>query len=205
MTAHDDSELLKELLRATARGDRAAFRELYERTGGRLLGIARQLVRRSEVAEEIVQECFVTVWERARDYDARLSQPMTWLVALVRNRSLDLLRRPAVERPIEDEAWIESVPAETASTEEIVGWRTAAPRLAAAMRTLAPLQRQVITLAYYHGLTHSEIAEHVQRPLGTVKTLVRRGLAKLAAALEPAGAPADDEAVEPEPALRAAA
>jgi RNA polymerase sigma-70 factor, ECF subfamily len=184
LVPNEEGERLTQLMPAIAAGDRNAFRTMYDIVSPRLLGIARQLVRRQEVAEEIVQEAFVVLWERAGDYDARLARPLTWLAAIVRNRALDMLRRPAVEVPMVDEHVLEAIPSGEYPADIANEWRETKETLRVAMTSLAPAQRQAITLAFYHGLTHAEIAEHMDRPLGTIKTLVRRGLMKMKGALD---------------------
>jgi RNA polymerase sigma-70 factor (ECF subfamily) len=175
--------VLATLIERTACGDRAAFRQLYETCSPRLLTVARRLLRRTELAEEIVQDAFVALWEHAADFDRKRAHPMGWLTSIVRHRALDMLRRPHVEVAIEDDSWLESVASNVGSAEAEWEARAARSAVQSALATLPPSQRQAVALSFQHGLSHSEMAVHLRRPLGTVKTLARRGLARLAETL----------------------
>ena len=173
---------LDQLLSQCALGDREAFRALYEATAAKLFAVALRILRREDWAEEVLQECYVSVWRHAREYSAARAAPMTWMTSIVRNRCLDWLRRPNPE-PLADEALeaLESPnPGPLARLEE--GRDSAA--LARCLRGLDARQRQAIALAFFDGLSHAELAKHLREPLGTVKTWVRRGLARLRSCLE---------------------
>ena len=162
MTAQDAQQRLAELLSRTALGDRAAFAELYGATRAKLFAVSLRIVRERALAEEALQDSYVSIWHHASDYARLKGAPTTWMAAIVRNRSLDLVRR-ARELPEIDDA------------------------LERCLQELDAEQRQSIALAFFHGLTHSELAAHLHRPLGTVKTHVRRGLLKLRDCLMRAG------------------
>jgi RNA polymerase sigma-70 factor (ECF subfamily) len=167
------------LLAACARRDRAAFSQLYEATSAKLYGVALRILRREDWAEEVLQECFVSIWTHAPDYRAGLAAPMTWMTSIVRNRCLDWLRRPRAEVADEDGAYTEGAesgnPGPLAALERV----TEAQALTRCLGTLEARQRQAIALAFYDGLSHAELAQHLREPLGTVKTWVRRGLLRL--------------------------
>ena len=172
---------LDQLLSQCALGDREAFRALYEATAAKLFAVALRILRREDWAEEVLQECYVSVWRHAPEYKADRAAPMTWMTSIVRNRCLDWLRRPNPE-PLADEALeaLESPnPGPLARLEE--GRDSAA--LARCLRGLDARQRQAIALAFFDGLSHAELAKHLREPLGTVKTWVRRGLQRLKACL----------------------
>jgi RNA polymerase sigma-70 factor (ECF subfamily) len=172
---------LEDLLARTAQGDRAAFRRLYEASAAKLYGVALRILRRGDWAEEVLQDCYLSIWSRAGDYRAGLSAPMTWMTSIVRNRCLDWLRRPNVEQGREDyDELAGSLAADPAwDPQRQVQDAREARALHACLETLGERQRQSIALAYLHGLSHGELAAHLREPLGTVKTWVRRGLEKL--------------------------
>jgi RNA polymerase sigma-70 factor (ECF subfamily) len=169
---------LARLLARTALGDRAAFAELYAATRAKLFGVSLRIVRERPLAEEVLQDSFVNIWSHAADYAQAKSAPLTWLTAIVRNRSLDILRRSR-EEPDVDDALTSTLVDESASPQRDAEARGEAHALRHCLEKLDPEQRQSIALAFYHGLSHSELAEHLRRPLGTVKTHIRRGLLRL--------------------------
>jgi RNA polymerase sigma-70 factor, ECF subfamily len=175
---------LAELLGACGRGDRGAFARLYETTSPKLFGIAIRMLRREDLAEEVVQECYVSIWKNARTYTAALSAPMTWMTSIVRNRCLDSLRRPRLEVSLaRDEETgddpLEAVPSEEPEPLEMLQRSSDANALATCLAALDARMRQAIVLAYFEGMSHSELASHMRQPLGTVKTWIRRGLERL--------------------------
>ena len=172
---------LEDLLARTAHGDRAAFQRLYQASAAKLHGVALRILRRGDWAEEVLQECYVSIWTRAGDYRAGLSAPMTWMTSIVRNRCLDWLRRPAPEVAVATFEELESgSPGPLAELERAKD----AQALARCLGVLDARQRQAIALAFYDGLSHAELASHLRQPLGTVKTWVRRGLLRLKSCLE---------------------
>ena len=167
------------LLAACAQGDRAAFEQLYRQTSAKLFGVALRIVRQEDLAEEVLQDCYIRIWNHARDYREGLAAPMTWMASIVRNRSLDWLRRSNPEVIDVDGEIVERTagdgPGPLATLERVQDGAT----LARCLGELEAKQRQAILLAFHDGLSHSELAKHLREPLGTVKTWVRRGLAKL--------------------------
>jgi RNA polymerase sigma-70 factor (ECF subfamily) len=185
----DKNERLKALLAACARRDRAAFASLYEATSAKLFGVAVRMLRREDWAEEVLQDCYVSIWNNAAGYSATLSAPMTWMTTIVRNRCLDWLRRPRVEIVLHDDEETGEDPLERMASDDPGPLdRLAASAdgraLAECMGRLDARMRQAIALAFYDGLTHTELAAHMRQPLGTVKTWVRRGLERLRGCLE---------------------
>ncbi len=172
------------LLAACARRERPALAELYRLSSAKLFGVALRILRREDWAEDVLQECYLKIWNHAADYQAGLSAPMTWMGSIVRNRCLDWLRRPAFELSDEDGAVAESTPSDEEGPLARLERAGDAAGIARCLQQLDAKQRQAIALAFYDGLSHSELAAHLREPLGTVKTWVRRGLLRLKACLE---------------------
>ena len=182
------NQVLAGLLAACARKDQAAFSRLYQSTSSKLFGVAVRILRREDWAEEVLQDCYVSIWNHAGSYEAGRSAPMTWMTSIVRNRCLDWLRRPNLEvtlaRPDDDaDDPLESVPSDDPGPLDELARSADAKALGDCLRRLDPKQRQAIMLAFYEGLSHSELAGHMREPLGTVKTWVRRGLERLKSCL----------------------
>ncbi|HSJ96816.1 MAG TPA: sigma-70 family RNA polymerase sigma factor, partial [Myxococcota bacterium] len=166
-----DPQQLARLLARTALGDRQAFASLYRATRAKLFGVSLRIVRERHIAEEVLQDSFVSIWNHAGTYAQGKGAPATWMAAIVRNRSLDVARR-ARERPDVDDALAANLVDESAAPGREAERRAEAHALRDCLDELDPEQRQSIALAFFHGLTHSELASHLRRPLGTVKTHV---------------------------------
>jgi RNA polymerase sigma-70 factor (ECF subfamily) len=191
--AHDlsDPHLLALIARIAARAghqgrhpdSEAALRELYDQTSGKLYGVALRVVGNRDWAEDVLQEAYLNVWRIAGDYRVALSPPMAWMGVIVRSRALDFLRRRASERAdvgLElDEAITETVPGDSANPMDTTQASEQAWALHECLRKLEARQREVVSLAYLRDLSHSELAEQLKLPLGTVKTWIRRGLEQL--------------------------
>lgn len=178
---------LAELLAQCALGNQRAFADLYGLTSAKLYGVALRILRRQDWAEEVLQECYVSIWNHAGNYAVQKSAPLTWMTSIVRNRCLDWLRRPQTEATGEEydvavEAWQDDAPG---PMERLMAAGDAAA-LARCLQQLEGKQRQSIMLAFFHGMSHSELASHMKQPLGTVKTWVRRGLERLKGCLSSA-------------------
>ena len=180
---------LSDLLSRCALRDQQAFAELYRHASAKLFAVAVRITRRRDWAEEVLQESFVNIWNHASGYSPSKSAPMTWMTAIVRNRALDLLRRPReVELDEEHEELIASIPDDAPGPDELLRQSADAGALAECMKQLTGEQQKSITLAFFYGLSHGELAQQMQKPLGTVKTWVRRGLERLKDCLEPRNA-----------------
>jgi RNA polymerase sigma-70 factor (ECF subfamily) len=182
---------LMDLLSRVALGDQRAFADLYRAASPHLYAVAVRIVRNGAVAEEMLQEAFVSVWHHANTYDAAKSRPITWLTSIVRNRCLDWLRRrdvpmQTVARDDDAEPW--DAPSDGPSPVDLLLAAADARALRGCVDALEPGPRQAIALAFFEGLSHSELAAHLRAPLGTVKSWVRRGLATLRRCLDAAGA-----------------
>jgi RNA polymerase sigma-70 factor, ECF subfamily len=162
-------ETLAELLERIAKEDAAALRELYDLAAPKLFGLALR----------ILQDSFVNIWRFAGDYRRALSAPMTWMSAIVRNRALDHLRRVNSQETEWSDALDDLVATGDPDPETLTGVSLQARLLAGCMQQLEPAQRQAVALAYLRDQSHSEIAEVLTVPLGTIKSWIRRGLAKL--------------------------
>ena len=189
-TSPEQNQRLQELLAATARRDaasQAAFAALYQATSSKLFGVALRIVRREDWAEEVLQECYVNIWNHSATYKLQLSAPMTWMTSIVRNRCLDWLRRPRMEDATDDNAVFEAVESPEPGPLALLEQSTEARAIAGCMAELDAKQRQAVSIAFFEGLTHTELAQKMGEPLGTVKTWVRRGLTKLKDCLGAAG------------------
>lgn len=167
------------LLRAVASRDKDAFRQLYERHAGTLFALALKILGNRTDAEDVLQEIFVQVWHAANAFDEQRGKPLGWLIMLARSRAIDRLRsRQTRARAVESAAqekpdWSPQQPAQEAVVSET-------HRLVRdAIHALPEEQRSLIELAYFGGLTQSEIARRVGQPLGTVKTRIRAGMIRL--------------------------
>jgi RNA polymerase sigma factor (sigma-70 family) len=179
---------LMELLARTALKDQPAFADLYRLTSPHLYAVALRILRESAAAEEVLQESFVNIWHHAASYVAAKSQPLTWLTSIVRNRCLDHLRRREVETvTMDDEEDGVTIAAEDPTPLEMLLSGADARAVRNCVEALEPGQKQAIALAFFQGLSHSELAAHLRQPLGTVKSWVRRGLERLRDCLDRAG------------------
>jgi len=170
---------LAALLARSALGDRRAFEEVYLATRSKLFAVSLRIVRERQLAEEVLQDSFVAIWNHASDYAQAKSAPTTWMTAIVRNRSLDVLRRGAHETEDVDEVMALNLVDESASPARDHEAALDAHSIRDCMKELDAEQRQSIALAFFHGMSHSELASHMRKPLGTVKTHIRRGLMRL--------------------------
>jgi RNA polymerase sigma-70 factor (ECF subfamily) len=168
---------LIDALSRIAMGDKAAFRLVYVATSAKLYGIVGRILRRRDLAEEVLQEVYVRVWQRAGDFDPTISSPITWLVTLARNRALDEVRRRPMES-LDDQPDLLELPN---ADDALAGYERMEERrrLQACLDQLEPEKRNVVRLAYYYGMTRKEIADRTDRPVSTVKTWLRRSLAQI--------------------------
>jgi RNA polymerase sigma-70 factor (ECF subfamily) len=172
-------EQLVILMRAVANGDRDAFEQLYRLCSPRLFAVALRMLRRHAWAEEVLQDSFITVWDRADSYHPQLSSPMTWMTHIVRNRSIDWMRGS-------DNRWLE-LDDEQGEQQEDTGKNplqqvqqdSETQKLEDCLNRLPSEQRQSVVLAYYQGYSHGEVSDYLQQPLGTIKSWIRRALEHL--------------------------
>jgi RNA polymerase sigma factor (sigma-70 family) len=174
---------LVEALIRTGEEDRAAFRDLYSLTSAKLFGICYRICGERQAAEDVLHDVYLTIWKRAGAYEPARASPITWLATIARNRAIDWQRAQTVRRatPIEDAPPIlDTAPlaSETMLEDE------ASHQLHACLDSLEERQRAAIRTAFFDGVTYAELAEREAVPLGTMKSWVRRGLARLKACLE---------------------
>lgn len=183
MTPDNHDALLIVLLDRIAHQDEAALKALYDQCASKLYGLALRVVPQRELAEDVLQEAFLTVWRSAADYRASLSPPMAWLGLIVRSRGLDMLRRRAAERSHLtdelDETLADTLPLDGPTPMDTAQASEQAWALHQCLGKLENKQREVVSLAYVRDLSHSELAQQLSLPLGTVKTWIRRGLDQL--------------------------
>lgn len=170
--ARDDAEIDAELVAAIARGDRSALASLYDRHAGLLLGLAMRIVRDRREAEDLLHDVFLEAWRSAKDFDPKRGRVRTWLAIRMRSRALDLQKSARVSRNAGD-----------AGLDVLVDDRERASpdhaRVRAALGALGADQRRVLELAYFEGLSCTEIAARISIPVGTVKSRIAAGLDRL--------------------------
>jgi RNA polymerase sigma-70 factor (ECF subfamily) len=165
--------------------DVEAFEQLYERHSRIVYALVLRILQQGSTAEEVVQDVFLQVWRNARHYDEQRGPFIPWLMTLARNRALDRLRLKS-ERQRRQEAQTEEFPPllEVPQFEQDLDEKRRAERVRALMASLHPQQKKAIELAFFEGLSHSEIAESLKEPLGTVKSWIRNGLLRLKEGLQ---------------------
>ena len=177
-----DSQLIA-LLDRIALADESALKELYALTSSKLYGVAVRVVTNREWAEDVLQEAYLNIWKVAGSYKASLSPPMAWMGLLVRSRGLDFLRRRASDRADRvqelDDVISDTVAGDSPNPMDTTQASEQAWALHQCLSQLENKQREVVSLAYLRDLSHSELAEQLKLPLGTVKTWIRRGLEQL--------------------------
>ena len=184
MTAVFDRDALSEALGQTGRGDRAAFRRVYEATSAKLMGVCLRILSDRQLAEDVMQEIYLTVWNKAASFDPGRASPITWLVTIARNRSIDRLRSGAIAR--------NTVPVDAAydladgapSALDHIELADDAGRLGVCLDELDEKVSRVIRTAFFEGVTYEVLARREETPLGTMKSWIRRGLLKLRSCLE---------------------
>lgn len=172
-----EHEELLPLLHQVVKNDRQAFESLYKKTSGQMYAVALKMLRRKELAEEATQEAFVRIWYNANQYTQGKGTVLTWMISIVRYRALDMLRYQNVrkEEPLFDEEFTQT---NTQISEDAQG-TLSERKLDNCMNELELSQRQAIQLAFFNGYSHSEVVEHLDKPLGTIKSWIRRGLSAL--------------------------
>ncbi len=177
-----DPEHLMTLLSQCALGDRNAFESLYRHTAPNLFAVLTRILKRKDWAEEALQDAYIIIWRQAGRYQPALAAPLTWMTHIARNLAIDQLRRPHIDESHSD-LDMDSLSDSTQLLESFLA-REEEGRLRDCLNQVDPKQRQTIALAFWHGLSHGEVALHLDLPLGTVKTWLRRGLARLKSCLE---------------------
>ncbi len=177
----------RQLIERTAWGDKGALEELYDRHSTAIFSLARYMLRHEAVAEEATQEVFINIWLRASSYRPERGEPRAWLMSVAHHKVIDIIRaqkRTAAASDPEDYETLAAMPSKDRGTEEEAHLNMERARVRQALAKLPEAQREVIALAYFRGLSQSEIAARLNQPLGTVKTRVRLAMQKLRAELE---------------------
>ena len=174
---------LGDLIVRSAEGDEIAFAQLYDAASPRLFGLVLRVLRDRAQSEEVCQEVFLEIWRTAARFDPDRGSPLTWMMTIAHRKSVDRVRSAEASsrrdtRYIETSHEVEYDVTAEAATASMDG-----QRVSAALAALAPGQRNALELAYFGGLTHSEVAEKLGVPLGTAKTRIRDGLIRLRVAL----------------------
>ncbi|MEC5323892.1 sigma-70 family RNA polymerase sigma factor [Aurantimonas sp. A3-2-R12] len=179
VSADEGRAFLVDRLRAVADGDKAALREVYDRTSAKLFGICLRILGNREEAEDVLQDVYLTVWNRADSFDPGRASPITWMATIARNRSIDRLRQigPRAHDRSVDEAV--DVADKNPDALELLHRADEGRQLAACLGELDERTRDAVAAAFFGGLTYDELARRAEVPLGTMKSVIRRGLMKL--------------------------
>jgi RNA polymerase sigma-70 factor (ECF subfamily) len=172
---------LVDLVRGMAAGDRTALSHIYAQTVAQVFAIARGMLRSKEDAEEVVCDVYIYAWQRAGNYDASRGSVVAWLAVMARNRAVDRLRqrRNIVSLSDDRHDTLAAAASDALDPEQMLARFQSGGAVHRALQTLSPQRRHLLGLAFFHGLSHQEIADAVGMPLGTVKSHVRRALAAL--------------------------
>ncbi len=181
-----DAEI--ELLKRIGQGDRRSFEELYDRFSGVLFSTAYRVLNNQEAAEDVLQDVFIQIWEKAALYDSARGKPMTWTITLTRNKAIDRLRSTQRRSRLRDEMQRESETSEQfddRNSFDAAASGDTKKLVRDAIQRLSKDQREALELAFFSSLTQMEIAERLNEPLGTVKARIRRGMMRLKELLAP--------------------
>jgi RNA polymerase sigma-70 factor (ECF subfamily) len=175
-----------ELLRRIGGGDRSAFSEFYDLYSSLLFSIAVKILNDHKEAEDVLQEVFVQIWEKAGTFNAQLGKSSSWAITLLRNKAIDRIRAAKRRSRLVEDAATSGVLEgdDTPTANESVHGREKAELVRSAMAGLPAEQRHAIEMAFFSGLTQNEISDNLREPLGTIKARIRRGMLKLRDKLE---------------------
>jgi RNA polymerase sigma-70 factor (ECF subfamily) len=179
----DSGDRLVDLIRATARHDQRAFAQLYAATSGKLYGIALRVLRRRDLAEDVVQEAYLRIWHHAERYDPARGSAMTWMAAIVRHLAIDMVRNPATQAS-GGEADLLALPADTPHPLDEITLAEKRRRAFTVLRDLDPVKRRLIIAAYLHGESREQLARRFGAPVNTIKTWLRRAVMEIRAGLD---------------------
>lgn len=176
-----EDDRLTALIKRVSLADRTAFSELYDATSAKLFAVIVRIVRDNEEAQDALQDCYANLWSRARSFDAGRARAMGWLVMIARNAAIDRLRR---RRPAQPLTPAHEPVDDTPSPEALAQSSEDARRLASCLSELTDAEAELIQRAFYAGDSYSKVADALDRPLGTVKSVIRRALMKLRRCLD---------------------
>lgn len=168
-----------DLLTRTAAGDQGAFSVLYDHVASRVLGLVRRVLVDPSQSEEVTQEVFLEVWQSAARFDPNKGRALTWIMTMAHRRAIDRVRAAQASRDRDMAVGIRDMPTAFDEVSETVEVRVEHERVEVAMAALSDAQREAVTLAYYGGLSQSEVAAELGIPLGTAKTRLRDAMIRL--------------------------
>ncbi|MFB9308993.1 ECF RNA polymerase sigma factor SigK [Agromyces hippuratus] len=183
LTAPAPAPTAEQLLTLVGAGDREAFGDLYDQTAPRVFGLVRRLVVDPAQAEEVTQDVYLEIWQTAPRFDASRGNALAWMFTLAHRRAVDRIRASQAARDRDLRIGVRDLDVPVDTVAEAVEIRVEHERVVDALGGLSELQRECVSLAYYGGLTQSEIADRLDVPLGTVKTRLRDGMIRLRTAL----------------------
>ena len=169
---------LVSLLAAVARGDEAAFDQVYAATRSKLYGVVLRILRRADLADEVMQDAYLSIWRKAGEFNPAIATPITWMVAIARNRALDLIRKKR-EASIEEEPKAMEAASDDPSPLARQEMTDELKRLLACLGGLDEERRRMVLLAYYSGWSREQLAATFKTPVNTVKTWLRRSLVQI--------------------------
>ncbi len=175
---------LAELLRRVALQDRAAFSLLYDATASKLYGTILRIVKRRDVADDVLQDVYVRIWERAVAFELGKGSPIAWMGAIARNRSFDELRRKTLPMVDPDDVEVENIESGDLHPLAVLEQTEDLRRLSQCLDKLDAERREIVLLAYRDGFSREELGQRFAQPTGTIKTWLRRSLIQLNACLE---------------------
>ena len=175
----DPQELLEEYLRGCSQGKHQDLKKLYQFTSANLFSVALRILNDRGLAEDCLQQVFIKVWNNADSYDASKAKARTWLNTITRNQALDMLRRNRHSKLHDGEEALLQVEDNAANQEQQVSLWQSSKQLHRCLEDIPEQQRLCLELAYFEGLTHQGLSDRIETSLGTVKTWIRRGLARL--------------------------
>jgi RNA polymerase sigma-70 factor (ECF subfamily) len=169
---------LAALLAAVAQGDRAAFEQLYAATRAKLYGVVLRILRRHDLADEVIQETYLKIWGSAGSFDPSKASPITWMVAIARNRAIDLVRKRS-EASLEEEPEAMEVAADIPNPLAARELSEDMKQLMVCIDRLDADRKRMVLLAYYNGLSREQLAARYEKPVNTIKTWLRRSLIEI--------------------------
>jgi len=171
------------LLASVAKRDQAAFERLYAATRAKLYGVVFRILRRQDIAEEVLQEAYVRIWRNAEKFDPSMASPVTWMIAIARNRAIDIVRKKT-EIPLDDENQAMDVASEEPDPLARRELNEELQRLLACIGKLDPERQRLVLNAYFNGSSREQLATELDRPVNTIKTWLRRSLMEIRECME---------------------
>ena len=169
----------EDLVRLVAQGDEAAFEELYDAVAARVFGLVRRVVRDAAQSQEVTQEVFLDVWEQASRFDRDKGKAISWILVIAHRKAVDKVRASQASSDRDLRQGIKEYKESYEDVADTVEGQLEAERVQQALKSLTAAQQEAISLAYYGGYTHQEVAELLQVPVGTIKTRIRDGMIRM--------------------------